>query len=72
MSVYDLIHGGANAALVLACTMAGTYVLLVLIVLISPSSTRGKAAKELLSSHPFSKRTDASDENGQEGNHSAS
>ncbi|MFK8906846.1 hypothetical protein [Streptomyces sp. YS-3] len=35
--------------------MAGTYVLLVLIVLISPSSTRGKAARDLLGSHPLSK-----------------
>jgi hypothetical protein len=68
MSVYELIHGGVDAAFALACTVAGTYVLLVLIVLISPSSTRGKAARELLSSHPLSKRTGASEENDQEGN----
>ncbi|MEU1120457.1 MULTISPECIES: hypothetical protein [unclassified Streptomyces] len=55
MTVNDLLRSGANAALILACTMAGTYVLLVLIVLISPSSTRGAAAKELLGSHPLSK-----------------
>jgi hypothetical protein len=72
MPVYDLIRGGANAALVLACTMAGTYVLLVLIVLISPDSTRGKAARELLSSHPFSKRTDQSDDTAQDANRNAS
>ncbi|SOD91386.1 hypothetical protein [Streptomyces sp. Ag109_G2-15] len=36
--------------------MAGSYVLLVLIVLISPGSRRGKAARDLLGLHPLSKR----------------
>ncbi|MEU6669134.1 hypothetical protein [Streptomyces sp. NPDC046727] len=72
MAIYDLIRGGADAALILACTMAGTYVLLVFIVLIKPSSTRGKAAKELLQSHPFSKRPDPSEGNGQDANHNTS
>lgn len=56
MSIYELLHGGASAALILACTMAGSYVLLVLIVLISPGSRRGKAARDLLGLHPLSKR----------------
>ncbi|NXY97116.1 hypothetical protein HYE82_22620 [Streptomyces sp. BR123] len=55
MSIYDLLHSGSCAALILACTMAGSYVLLVMIVLICPSSMRGKAARDLLSLHPFSK-----------------
>ncbi|MDX2591588.1 MULTISPECIES: hypothetical protein [Streptomyces] len=56
MSIYELLSSGASAALVLACTVAGSYVLLVLIVLISPGSLRGKAARDLLGLHPFSKK----------------
>ncbi|MFE0512827.1 hypothetical protein [Streptomyces sp. NPDC058964] len=55
MSIYECLRSGASAALVLASTVAGSYVLLVLIVLISPTSTRGKAARDLLGLHPFSK-----------------
>ncbi|WP_333775063.1 hypothetical protein [Streptomyces sp. IBSBF 3136] len=56
MSIYELLSSGASAALVLASTVAGTYVLLVLIVLISPSSLRGKAARDLLALSPLSKK----------------
>lgn len=56
MTINQLIHGGASGALILASVLAGSYVLLVLIVLIKPSSARGKAAGDLLSLHPLSKR----------------
>lgn len=48
MSMLELLGSGTSAALILAATVAGSRVLLVLIVLISPSSTRGKAARDLL------------------------
>ncbi|MFK0256614.1 hypothetical protein [Streptomyces sp. NPDC090445] len=63
MSIYELLHADASPALILACSIAGSYVLLVLIVLISPGSSRGKAARDLLSLHPFSKKSpDSQDE----------
>ncbi|MFI5999699.1 hypothetical protein ACIA98_04675 [Streptomyces sp. NPDC051366] len=55
MTIHGLLHSGVSAALILASTIAGSYVLLVTIVLISPTSTRGKAARGLLSHHPLSK-----------------
>ncbi|MFE6846814.1 hypothetical protein [Streptomyces sp. NPDC057686] len=55
MTIYGILHSGAGAALILASTIAGSYVLLVTIVLISPSSTRGRAARDLLSLHPLSR-----------------
>ncbi|MFJ2821545.1 hypothetical protein ACIO7M_10565 [Streptomyces toxytricini] len=62
MSIYEFLHADASAALILACPLAASYVLLVLIVLISPDSGRGKAAKDLLSLHPFSRKTPDSED----------
>ncbi|MET9959947.1 hypothetical protein ABZ128_12940 [Streptomyces sp. NPDC006326] len=59
MTIYDLLHSGASAALILASTIAGSYVLLMTIVLISPTSTRGRMARDLLSLHPFSRHSPA-------------
>ncbi|MFE9636699.1 hypothetical protein [Streptomyces sp. NPDC006463] len=56
MTIFELLHSGTSAALILAATIAGSYVVLVIIVLISPGSTRGKAARDLLGLHPFSKK----------------
>ncbi len=56
MTIHELLHGGASAALILTCTIAGSYALLVLIVLIKPNGTRGKAAKDLLALHPLTKK----------------
>ncbi|MEU9182773.1 hypothetical protein AB0C90_39525 [Streptomyces sp. NPDC048550] len=57
MTIYDLLHSGASAALILASTIAGSYLLLIAIVLIRPTSTRGKTARDLLSLHPFSRHS---------------
>ncbi|WP_093479677.1 MULTISPECIES: hypothetical protein [unclassified Streptomyces] len=65
MTLHELLHGGANAALILTCTIAGSYALLVLIVLIKPNGARGKAARDLLTLHPLSKKNQ-DDQGGQD------